>query len=295
MSTPLLRLTLHAALRVSSQSSRETLLRALHALTLFRSSGPRSSQKAIETFITLDINPAKVISLFPETVSGRLAAPEEDWVELLGGPSKEKVAAAKAASASIETTADPKDDEEAGTGRKLVTGTLAAFGLGHRPESVVGGAADESDTASMRGRTVTAEKGPSVKDKLAAQKESFEALLHYLSDRRQKVLGALSHVPPAALGPLETTLPVLSTVPKDELLSIPSIPLTRLTPEQVYRVAQLVDTALFKAYLAVRPSLVGSLCRLDNFCEVVEVEEQLKERKVSPSAWVVTCRHRHGG
>lgn len=66
---------------------------------------------------------------------------------------------------------------------------------------------------------------------------------------------------------------------KDELFSIPSVPLSRLTPEQVYRVAQLVDTALFKAYLAVRPSLVGSLCRLDNFCEVVEVEEQLKERK----------------
>lgn len=74
---------------------------------------------------------------------------------------------------------------------------------------------------------------------------------------------------------------MLSTVRKDELLSIPSVPLSRLTPEQVYRVAQLVDTALFKAYLAVRPSLVGSLCRLDNFCEVVEVEEQLKERKVS--------------
>lgn len=62
---------------------------------------------------------------------------------------------------------------------------------------------------------------------------------------------------------------------------MPSIPLSRLTPEQVFRVAQVVDTALFKLYLVVRPSLVGSLCRLENFCEVVEVEEQLKERKVS--------------
>lgn len=121
----------------------------------------------------------------------------------------------------------------------------------------------------------------------AKKKATFEALFHYLSDRRQKVLGALAQIPPSTLAPLENKLPPLSSMEKEELYSIPSIPVASLTPEQIYRVAQLVDTALFKSYMVVRPSLVGSLCRLANFCEVSEVEEQLKEKKVSRKGrWV---------
>lgn len=102
------------------------------------------------------------------------------------------------------------------------------------------------------------------------------------------MLGALG---PVDLSPLEA-LPPLSTVPKDELLAIPSKPMQDLPLEQVYRLAQVVDTALFKSYLVVRPSLVGSLCRLENFCEVAEVEEQLLEKKVRvarPSLTKTAC------
>jgi hypothetical protein len=38
---------------------------------------------------------------------------------------------------------------------------------------------------------------------------------------------------------------------------------------------------LLKVYLAIRPVLVGSLCRIENWCEVEEVEELLLEKKVS--------------
>lgn len=42
----------------------------------------------------------------------------------------------------------------------------------------------------------------------------------------------------------------------------------------------MVDTALFRAYLATKPVMVGPLCRIENWCEVEEVEELLLEAKV---------------
>ena len=42
--------------------------------------------EAINTFIDLDFNPAKVVALYPESVSGRLAVPPDGWIPLYGGP-----------------------------------------------------------------------------------------------------------------------------------------------------------------------------------------------------------------
>jgi hypothetical protein len=58
------------------------------------------------------------------------------------------------------------------------------------------------------------------------------------------------------------------------------MPLTVLTPDQLIRFAQVVYTALFKSYLLTMPGLLGSLCRIENWCEVSEVEALLKEREV---------------
>lgn len=110
-------------------------------------------------------------------------------------------------------------------------------------------------------------------------KASLESLLHYLSDRRQKVLGVLPDLPPDVILTLEA-LPPLSSISKEDLFSIPPSPISELDAEQVYRIGQVVDTALFKTYLLIRPTLVGSLCRLSNYCEVAEVEGVLKEKKV---------------
>lgn len=107
---------------------------------------------------------------------------------------------------------------------------------------------------------------------------SLEALLKYLTDRRPKVggaLGALSITPAQA-----HQFPFLSETSAEELFSLPDAPLPSLTPEQLTRFAQIVDTALFKTYLIVRPGLLGPLCSVDNWCEVAEVEEVLMEREV---------------
>jgi Vam6/Vps39-like protein vacuolar protein sorting-associated protein 39 len=47
--------------------------------------------------------------------------------------------------------------------------------------------------------------------------------------------------------------------------------------ERLLRVARIVDTVLFRAYMLVSPSLAGSLFRLDNFCDPEVVTSKLYE------------------
>lgn len=72
----------------------------------------------------------------------------------------------------------------------------------------------------------------------------------------------------------------LSSVPIEDLLDLPALPLSALTPNQLVRIAQIVDTALFKLYLVIGSSLLGSLCRLPNWCDVLEVEQVLRSEGV---------------
>jgi Vam6/Vps39-like protein vacuolar protein sorting-associated protein 39 len=103
-------------------------------------------------------------------------------------------------------------------------------------------------------------------------------LVRYLSDRRPKVGGALDalHINPSQLHQIA----FLSQTSADDLFALPNAPLSSLTSEQLLRFAQIVDTALFKSYLVIRPGLLGPLCRVPNWCEVSEVEEELRAREV---------------
>lgn len=73
-------------------------------------------------------------------------------------------------------------------------------------------------------------------------------------------------------------------------MSLPDKPFTALTPEQLTRFAQIIDTALFKSYLLIRPGLLASLCRSENWCEVSEVEEVLLQREVCQPATSMSLR-----
>jgi Vam6/Vps39-like protein vacuolar protein sorting-associated protein 39 len=200
----------HYDLSYYAQERRGACIRALYAVSLFSAGNFKDAMKA---FIKLDVNPAKVIALYPETVAGRLCTPREKWIELFGG-------------------------------------TLPA---------------DQSPDLPP---------APPVEDTFA---RSVDALFDYLADRRPKVFGALAslHITQSS-----SHVTALSAVPTEELFSLPDAPPSALIPEQLVRFAQIVDTALFKSYLLIRPTLLGSLCRLDNWCEVSEVEEVLRERKV---------------
>ena len=108
---------------------------------------------------------------------------------------------------------------------------------------------------------------------------SVETLLPYLSDLRRKVSGALTALQITSSEVARES--PLSEASIDDVFALPNAPPSSLTPQQLFRYAQIVDTALFKSYLVARPGLLGPLCRLDNWCEVSEVEAVLRERGVS--------------
>lgn len=107
---------------------------------------------------------------------------------------------------------------------------------------------------------------------------SVEILVRFLAEHRPKVDAALAAQGITPANKSHDVVP-LSEVPLDELFGMPNAKLSDLTAEQLLRFAQIVDTGLFKCYLVIRPGLVGSLCRVANWCEVSEVEEELRARR----------------
>lgn len=110
-------------------------------------------------------------------------------------------------------------------------------------------------------------------------KRSVETLVRYLADRRPKLGAALKDVGITPESQSHLASP-LSEASVEELFALPNTPLSALTPAQLLRFAQVVDTVLYKSYLIIRPALLGSLCRVANWCEVSEVEDDLRSRKV---------------
>ena len=108
---------------------------------------------------------------------------------------------------------------------------------------------------------------------------SIETLVRYLSDRRPKLKAALENVGITPESQSHLASP-LSEASVEDLFALPNARLSALTPEQLLRFAQIVDTALYKSYMIIRPALLGSLCRVANWCEVSEVEDDLRARKV---------------
>ncbi|KAH9945272.1 uncharacterized protein BXZ73DRAFT_86791 [Epithele typhae] len=263
--------SLDAALIVDKEK-RQRQVRALQAVDDFRNA---KYNEAIDAFIELDINPAKVVALYPESIAGRLSVPRDEWIPLFGGPRLVKVECPSPPTASTDDAASKAQDPEGvsqspdtssprvPTPSGSVRGLSAFKGL----EGLMGGAKDD-DTASIR-----SVKRPPKPDNFH---RSIETLMRYLSDRRPKIAGALSafHITPTQ----SHEMPVLSATSTADLLALPSAPLSQLTPEELVRFAQIVDTALFKSYLLVRPGLLGPLCRV-GWCEVSEVEELLRERE----------------
>ncbi|TIC02465.1 hypothetical protein E3Q17_01424 [Wallemia mellicola] len=184
---------------------------------------------AIDVFIELETNPAKVIALFPENISGRLYIPQENWSSIFGDFAK-----------LYKGTIDNNEIINSTSMSSLRSG---------------------SDTASLKSNKVS-------------RNSKIEALLRYLTDRRQKVKGAIHQHPSESFINVK-----LTDYTKEQLLELPSRSADTLNVDQLAVLAGVVDTALFKAYIETRPALVGSLCRLENYCQPEEVEQSLLDRK----------------
>ncbi|KDR78810.1 hypothetical protein GALMADRAFT_244386 [Galerina marginata CBS 339.88] len=255
------------------KEQRRIRIRALNAVSQFRAS---KFDAAIDAFIDLDFNPAKVVALYPESVAGRLAVPQDGWIPLYGGPmpAEEDTASSESSHESEkdnfpihsrhERTMTEVFDSIVPSGGS-VGGRLRRTGLGMFLPTI-----KDDDTAS-----ITSKKKSTSQDDSS---RSIETLVRYLGDRRPKLRAALEavNITPESQSHLASPLSEAST---DELFALPNAPLSALTPEQLLRFAQIVDTALYKSYLIIRPVLLGSLCRIANWCEVSEVEEDLRARK----------------
>ncbi|KAF8183420.1 hypothetical protein BJ912DRAFT_906001 [Pholiota molesta] len=263
---------------IPDKDQRRIRIRALNAVSQFRAS---NFDDAIDTFIDLDFNPAKVVALYPEPVAGRLSVPQEAWIPLYGGPapivnSEDDRASTKSSQEHGKDNASTHGSQERSpaeifdsmvTGTGSVGGRLRRAGLG----MFLPGGAKEDDTASITTRRKGALHGE--------LNQSIETLVRYLSDRRPKLRAALEAIGITPENQSDIASP-LSETSVDDLFALPNAPLAALTPEQLLRFAQIVDTALYKSYLIIRPALLGSLCRIANWCEVTEVEEDLRSRKV---------------
>ncbi|KAI0303616.1 CNH domain-containing protein [Multifurca ochricompacta] len=250
---------------------RTSLVKSLEAVSQFRAG---EFDRALDSFVELNINPAKVISLYSYTISGRLAVPREQWIQMFGGPvSKLPHEASSPSSSSSEhdgSTEEPALPVQAAPPAVGIVSKLKNPLDAIRPSS-----SKDPEAASISSKRD--------KPRVDNFSRSVESLLRYLPDRRQKLLGALEafHITPAQSNKHAS----LSDTSSESLRGIPDTPFPSLTPEQLVLCAQVVDTALFKSYLVVRPGLLGPLCRRDNWCEVAEVEEVLVAReKMHPKA-----------
>ncbi|WVF65869.1 hypothetical protein IAT40_000606 [Kwoniella sp. CBS 6097] len=220
-------------------------------------------QSAMETFLIFNINPSLVLSLFPaETISGRLHVPKDQWMELFGAVEGARL--------------EPLTHEEKESGAKGILKSVAGLGGLAKKGSVIGlKDSAQSDTASIKSQETEKIPPPMSGEEAVPPRAALEALMYFLSDRRQKLAGAIASTPL----PPENSVPPLSSLSADEQHKFPSTPFNELTPEQLLRIAQVIYTGLIKVYLVARPVLVGSLCRIENWCDVEEVEELLKAQK----------------
>ncbi|KIK98408.1 hypothetical protein PAXRUDRAFT_823887 [Paxillus rubicundulus Ve08.2h10] len=280
-------------------SPKRTLILALNAVSNFRVG---RYDDAIDAFLELDINPAKVIALYPERVAGRLAVRPEQWVSLFEGPVAKPNDESSGGGANgggggtTEPLTGEKGKGEDAMSTKSSDGGSKEGGGGSGEKLPIPMERAPSPAGSLRARTKTSFGAllPSAVSKdddaasLSGRKKwkvrdhstrSLETLWRYLTSLRPKLAGALSsshNVTPSQ----SHLFPALSSTTPASLYALPSgVPLTELTEEELVKRAQIVDTALFKSYLIGRPSMLGPLCRLPNWCEVEEVEEELRARE----------------
>jgi len=297
---------------LEDKDERRNYIEALYAVSLFASN---KFDEAIEHFIELETNPARVIALYPSEISGPLARDRSKWLEMFGGVKKE-----------VKLVAPKKDDSDTSSilstrSRKGAAGdgvaiprdrTRLASLWGRRPQSMIGGeamspsastsvssspargpsvgakpksavaedenqepkesATVESNSIESSAKTAPTPPPPTPAKKLTSEEErrSIDALGRFLADRRRIFKPILE-----AQSTSHSVIQSQIRRDPDWLLALPSQALPTLELEQLTAVAQTVDTALFKTFLASKPALIGPLCRVENWCEVKQVEELL--------------------
>ncbi|KAJ4297685.1 Vacuolar morphogenesis protein 6 [Kalmusia sp. IMI 367209] len=232
---------------------------------------------AMDLFTDAKAPPERVIALYPKAIAGNYSSVEsvKDTESIVD---EEETNGDKAPSESKEAPSTPVN-----TIGRSVMGRL----VGHKKldsdtasirSSVKDAKDDATDTASIKGKTsetILPDKNLEGKDLQLA----VHALTSYLPQCRVQIKRYID-----IDGTLKEPLPQQSESQAEEYKPPfhyyiqASDPLGHIDwAAELLKVAQLVDTTLFRAYMLARPSLAGPLFRLPNFCEPDVVQEKLYE------------------
>ncbi len=134
-------------------------MRALHAVSEYRAG---RFKDAISAFIDLNINPAKVVALYPESIAGRLSVPQEEWIPLFGGPRKSlKSESAPVSQGATDETPAEAEDSDAGLPPPRPPSPVGSVREAIRTglETIVSAVSNDDETASVRSKRKEPPKG----------------------------------------------------------------------------------------------------------------------------------------
>jgi Vam6/Vps39-like protein vacuolar protein sorting-associated protein 39 len=118
----------------SPKDRRTSLAKALDAVSQFRSG---EYDRALDSFVKLNINPAKVISLYSEQISGRLSVPRGQWIQMFGGPTPKTTREDVSSPSSSSSEHGGGDVEEPASSGQIVISTMAKVSKLKNPLDVV--------------------------------------------------------------------------------------------------------------------------------------------------------------
>jgi hypothetical protein len=241
----------------------------------------RKYRPALDLFTEVRAPPERVIRLYPSVIAGNLSTldgrPVDDNIE---GEGKKQNGNGELHGPSE----DPAPEVIVGSPKPAALNQLIRAQKGHKKtlsdagsiKSFMKGYTDGSDTASIAAKPL--EDGP------LEGKDLTNAVLElngFLVDTRARRLLPYLDPETGRLKPIPDDREEQEKAKKafDSLLLTPSSESESDfdREKELVRIAKLVDTTLFKAYMLVRPSLAGSLFRIPNFCDPDVVNEKLLE------------------
>jgi hypothetical protein len=256
-----------ALLKNKTETLRE--VKMLKAEVLF---GQKKYRDSMDLFNEDDVHapPERVLRLFPRMISGDLSGIPEEKVD----ESDEHEGTNGSANADKGAKGEPSHDAAASPQKG---GGFAKYLLGHRkpnPEtaSVLSSKkGDDDDGASIKGNPAD-DKSQEEKDTAAAVAELFG----YLAGARARLQRVIDPVS-GKLKPRKSESGSTEEAFKSLLSSSKADENDEQLEEELKHTFRLIDTTLFRAYMYARPTLIGSLFRIPNFCDPGVVNEKLLE------------------
>jgi tetratricopeptide (TPR) repeat protein len=233
----------------------------------------RKYHDALDLFSKAKAPPTRVISLYPRTIAGDLSKVKEEETE-------DDVAEDEKSDKTKSPPASPKVVPQSSIGRSMFGRLMAEQKKSDSDTASIksGKAGEASDVTNPKNKSADA----SASDKALEGKDldrAVNALFGFLAQSR---VDLQKYLKPD--GTLQQPLPPPGERPKDyrppffEYIQVDDDSEEEIGwQEKLLEVAKLVDTTLFRAYMLKQPRLIGSLFRINNFCDPLVVRDKLDE------------------